>query len=438
MIRPAPTRSDLPQPDANTRSRRSAVLLLGNYRPTLPLAEMFFRRDIHVIAGSEGCDHCAEFSRFVSEMWDHPKVADTNGFLSALTDLLNRRPEIDLVVPVEEAFVRFFAKHRADLPERVRTAMVDAQLAQTCLDKVALLGIARSAGIPVAPFRLVDTLDGLRGALAELSYPCVVRPEDSANRLFGHKALTLQSDRDREGWFAAWPAEQRSLLLQRKVGGIRHNCYFAAESGRIGRYLHAIIERTDRLDGSGLAVEGRTIPPEDEILNYSKKLVSELDYTGIGCIQYLVDEERDEIHLLEINPRIAGNHVIPEHCGLGLAEFLVDGADGDIRFGRAGVRYSWIAGDLEGFKSELLRGALGPAQAVNWLGRIVRNAVRTDVDVMFNARDPLPGIVNFLDVIPGIGHVTRLRRQDGRGPYLLRLIPKARPGISFIGAAGET
>ena len=417
---------------------RPAVLLLGNYRPTLPLSEMFSRRDMHVIAGSEGCDHCAEYSRFVSEIWDHPKVADAKRFLSALTKLLGERPEIGLVVPVEEAFVRFFAKHKTHLPEHVHIAMVDPQLAQTCLDKVALLNIAAGADIPVAPFRLVDSVDGMRAALDALSYPCVVRPEESSNRLYGHKALTVQSDEDRDRWFATWPAEQRALLVQRKVGGIRHNCYFAAQAGRISRYLHAIIIRTDRVDGSGLAVEGRTIAPDPAILEYSKKLVSELNYTGIGCIQYLVDEERGETHLLEINPRIAGNHVIPEYCGLGLAEFLVDGADGDIRFGRPDVRYSWVAGDLEGFKSELLRGALGPGQALKWLGRIVRNAVRSDVDVMLNARDPLPGIVNLLDVIPGVGHITRLRRKEGRGTFLKRLVPKTRPGISVIQSSQET
>ena len=417
---------------------RPAVLLLGNYRPTLPLSEMFSRRDMHVIAGSEGCDHCAEYSRFVSEIWDHPKVADAKRFLSALTKLLGERPEIGLVVPVEEAFVRFFAKHKTGLPEHVHIAMVDPQLAQTCLDKVALLNIAGDADIPVAPFRLVDSVDGMRAALDALSYPCVVRPEESSNRLYGHKALTVQSDQDRDRWFATWPAEQRALLVQRKVGGIRHNCYFAAQAGRISRYLHAIIVRTDRLDGSGLAVEGRTIAPDPSILEYSRKLVSELGYTGIGCIQYLVDEERGETHLLEINPRIAGNHVIPEYCGLGLAEFLVDGAGGDIRFGRPDVRYSWVAGDLEGFKSELLRGALGPGQALKWLGRIVGNAVRSDVDVMLNARDPLPGIVNLLDVIPGVGHITRLRRKEGRGTFLKRLVPKTRPGISVIQSSQET
>ncbi|WP_419909559.1 hypothetical protein [Hoeflea sp.] len=416
----------------------SAVLLLGNYRPTLPLSEMFFRRDIYVIAGNEGCDHCAEYSRFVSEIWIHPKVADAKEFLSALTNLLRDRPEIKQIVPVEEAFVRFFAKHASDLPKHVRIAMADAQLAQTCLDKVELLGIAGAAGIPVAPYRLADSMDSLHDALKELSYPCVVRPEESANRLFGQKALTLHSDLDRDRWFGTWPAEQRSLLLQKKVGGIRHNCYFAADSGRICRYLHAIILRTDRQDGSGLAVEGKTIPPEPTILTYSRKLVAELGYTGIGCIQYLVDEERDEVHLLEINPRIAGNHVIPEYCGMALGEFLVDGADDAIRYGQPGIRYSWIAGDMEGFKSELLRGALGPGQAILWLGRMLRNAVRTNVDVMFNARDPLPGIVNLLDVIPGIGHITRLRRREGGARHLSRLVPKARPGISFIKAAGET
>lgn len=396
--------------------RRPTALLLGNYRPALRIAEMLRERDMDVICGIEGSDHCAEFSRYIAQMWNHPKLAEgPDKFLNALRDLVHDRPDIELVIPLEEAFVRLIAEQESQLPCGPNYVTVDKRLVNLCLDKPSLLTQAEQAGVPVAPFRQVDTLSSMNDALEALGYPVVVRPEDSTRRLFDRKAITLCNEPDRDHWFAAWPSDQRAMLIQRKVGGIRHNCYFAAQSGRIRQYLHAIITRTDRFDGSGLAVEGETIAPDPAILGYTRRLIAKLDYCGIGCVQYLVDPVDESVFFLEINPRIAGNHAVPEFCGLDLCGFMIDGPSpaktGEIRFGQSGVRYSWIAGDLEGLKSGIRRGEIGIGQAASWVGKIIRNIFRSNVDMTLVLRDPLPGIVNLVDVIPGVGHFTKLRKQ---------------------------
>ena len=392
----------------------SAALLLGNYRPALQVAEFLRSREMYVMCGIEGSDHCAQYSRFVDEMWDHPPMSEgPDVFLSALQKLAEDRPEITLIIPLEEAFVRLIAERRKSLPAGPHFATVADELVKTCLDKPALLKQAKAAGLPVAPFHQVRSLSELDHALKDLGYPVVVRPWDSTKRLFGRKAVTLDGDPARQSWFATWPADQEAMLIQRKVQGVRHNCYFAACNGKIERYLHATITRTDHFDGSGLAVEGETIEPDPSILAFNDRLIKRLDYSGIGCAQYLVDTAEQTVFFLEINPRIAGNHAVPEFCGVELCQFLVDGGgsdEGSIRCGRSGVRYSWIAGDLEGLKSGLKQREIGPDQAAVWLARCLRNAVSSNLDMTFRLRDPIPGLVNLVDVVPGIGHLTRLRR----------------------------
>ena len=211
------------------------------------------------------------------------------------------------------------------------------------------------------------------------------------------------------------------MILQRKAQGIRHNLYFAALDGVMCRALHAVITRTDRIDGAGLAVDGITIEPDADLMRHTQAMLAELDYSGIGCAQFLVDEDSGVVSFLEINPRIAGNHAVPQHCGLDLGHFLValsrgerDGlADGDMRIGRAGVRYSWLAGDIDGLKSSLKRREISLLQAWSWLGKLIDTARGAELDMMLSRDDRLPGIITLLDVIPGIGHITRRRNALG-------------------------
>lgn len=396
------------------------VLLLGNYRPTLVLAETLNRDGYRVIAGLDGCDRGAEVSRFVDEVWDHPPVKrDADAFFRALSDLIAERSDICCVYPVAEEFVRAFAEQEPALPDRVVLAMVPAATILTCLDKRTMMTMAKDAGVPIAPFAEVSNLDDLTRQAEAIGFPIVIRPADSTKRLNGEKALAIPSAAALTSAFAAWPADHSSLLIQKKASGLRHNIYFGAIDGDIRRYLHAIITRTDRKDGSGLAVDGITIAPDSDLRRHTDALVRDLGYTGVGCAQYLVDAETGAVSFLEINARIAGNHAVPERCGLDLGRFLMALSAGDEvctrdrREGDVGIRYSWVAGDVEGLKSSWRRGEITGREALAWTKTLIATAFGAHIDMMLTWRDPLPGLFTLADVIPGLGHLTRRRHTHG-------------------------
>lgn len=401
--------------ESGAQPQPGTVVLLGNYRPTLVLARRLGQAGYRVISGLQGCDRGAELSRHVDEVWDHPCVkADRDEFLEALNALLVERPDITCVYPVAEEYVRFFAERRPALSRPVTLAMVHPQTVDACLNKPFMMELARQAGIPIAPFAQVRTREELIERAEAIGFPIVLRPADSTQRLNGEKAVLVRSRDHLDQVNPVWPRDQAALLIQRKAAGIRHNLYFAAVDGKVCRYLHAVITRTDRKDGSGLAVDGKTIAPDPTLRRYTETLAAELDYTGVGCAQFLVDEATGAVSFLEINARIAGNHAVPEHCGLDLGAFLIAVAVGDDidrapREGRAEVRYSWLAGDLDGLKSSWRRGELSTAETISWARKVVTTAWGAHLDMMFNWRDPMPGLVTFLDVLPGIGHLTRRR-----------------------------
>ena len=397
-------------------AQQPAVLLVGNYRPTLVLARAFKTQGYTVIAGLEGCDRGAEFSRYVDAVWDHPPIAAGAGrFLSALRRFLNAHPSVQTVFPVTEEAVRLFRAHREALPSGIHVPMMAFELVQACLDKRAMMERAVELKVPIAPFAEVRNLDQLRAEATKIGFPLVIRPLDSTRRLDGEKTITLADENALNARFNTWPADQNGLIIQKKAEGIRHNFYFAARNGRLERALHAIITRTDRKDGSGLAVDGITVDVDPDLERYTADLVASMGYSGIGCAQYLVDAETGAICFLEINPRIAGNHAVPERAGLDLGMYLfaldryATPDTTDVMRGSAGLRYSWVAGDIEGLKASWRRGDLTSAEKLRWFGQLIGTARASNIDMMINTHDPLPGLVTLADTIPLVGKISRAR-----------------------------
>jgi len=377
------------------------VLLLGNYRAAVTVARELGKRGHTIVVGCAGDEEGgAEHSRYCARSWEHPPASSGGVFIDALRDLLFSDPDISVVLPVSERYVRLVNAHRPELPQDRIYAMPDADAVDICLDKARTLALAIHADVPVAPFRNVTTLAELGDAADALGFPLVVRPVDSMQRLFGLKALVIRSREELVARFAGWPGEHASLLVQRKVSGGRHNVYFAAERGRPIRLLEAVVLRTDKPDGTGLAVEGVTQKLRSVSRHYTTRLLSALAYHGVGCAQFLVDPGSGRTHFLEINPRIAGHHAVAERAGLGLSELAVALAarrtlDEPFREGTAGIRYAWSYGELRALKSRFASGEIALGGLARGLALVADTALRADMQVDWEPSDPRPTFETF-------------------------------------------
>lgn len=386
--------------------KTASILLLGNYRPTLTLARNLKAKGWSVVVGARGCDGGAEYSRAVAEIWDHPDpAADQAGFISALEAYVQSRPDIQTVFPVAEEYVRLFAEQPAAAKGLPGLVTVPAKTVNTCLDKMAMLHLADRCQVPTAAYGSATDAAGLLEVLERIGYPAILRSMVSTVRLGGKKAVTVNSAEEVGALGIEWDDLPAGIIAQRKFSGRRHNFYFAAYKGRLVRELHAVIVRTDRPDGSGLAVEGITITPDSELKLQTEALLAGLGYSGIGCAQYLVDETTGDTSFLEINARIAGNHAVPDYAGLDLEDFLMDTSAGKVpdlkhRVGRSDISYAWTTGDLMAAKESYLRGEISAFAALKHAGLAVLKGLRADVDMVFSSRDIRPGIMALWGVLP--------------------------------------
>jgi predicted ATP-grasp superfamily ATP-dependent carboligase len=385
--------------------RPPIVLLLGNYRPALAVARSLSRHGYRIMMGLGGGEGCGEYSRFVDESWDHPALAGTGDeFFASLLTLLNARRDIEVIYPVAEEFVRFVAEREDALPERVTVASPRGDTVRTCCDKLALLRVVEQRGVDHLPFRVISAFEELTAAANEIGFPVVIRPINNLIRLGDKKALIARDETELGHLLSRWPDGQDRLLLQRYARGERHNVFFAAQHGRILRSVETRILRTDRTDGTGLAVDGETVLPTPQLREETARLLESMNYTGIGLAQFILDPESGRSCFLELNPRIAGSHAVTEQTGAELSRLAIDLARSEVFIDtafsyRPGMRYAWTYGELRGILHALRNREIGATQATRWALQMLWSALFADLHQTWRRDDPLPTIMLYLRLL---------------------------------------
>ncbi len=373
------------------------LLLLGNYRAALAVARELAPLGHTVMVTRGGGEGAAELSRHVREVWDEPciKAHSEAAFVDALADLLDANPDIRTILPVAEPYVVALARHGHRLPPDRLLATPPPETVFSCLDKPSLFDKADAENIPFAPTAIVSNHADLRAQATKLGYPIVIRPLVSETRLVGEKALVLEDESALLEALPAWPAPHDDLIVQSKVCGLRVNLYFAASKGTLVRALQATILKTDRADGSGLAVAGTTEPVSPDLLDYTRRMLAALNYHGVGCAQFLVDRATGAVNFLEINPRIAGHHAVTTRAGLDLASLALKLAAGEtvdnFQAGQSGIRYTWTYGALRGVRQRAPDGR----QALKDSALALWRAARSDLPMTWQWSDPKPTLALY-------------------------------------------
>lgn len=374
---------------------RESVLLVGNFRPTLPVARSLSKAGYRVILAADGFP-AAERSRFVDEVWQSKAEPFTSDdFVGELRKFAASRDDLVGVYPISQRMILELMPQSQRLSVPLITVAPD--LFKTSVDKVRTSRLASDVGIPVARFAEGSSVQDLIEIADDLGYPCVFKRNDGLER--GVKAIVF---RDRSQ--AQFAAERRpdlfdNFMVQQFASGGRLNRYFIAHQGRILRSLDIKTFRTDRIDDTGLGVSGMSVAPFTKLDRPSHRLVEALNYTGVGCLQYLVNDGRSSISFLEINARIGGNYAFTHDCGLDQASAFLDVLQGRrLEHWAApfayptGKRYAWLLGDLDGLLQSLEARAISGSEAASWLVKAVWSGLRAHNHLQWRWDDPGPAL----------------------------------------------
>jgi predicted ATP-grasp superfamily ATP-dependent carboligase len=332
-------------------------------------------------------------------VWEHPGIEEKGEtFACALEAFLARRSEIDVVIPLGDRELTALGHQEPALPTGVRLVMASPRTVRLCLDKPRMCQLAVQLQVPQAEFRDVSSLRELEREADRIGYPCIVKPTDQLARIFGEKAAVLRSPERLREVFVDWPTENASLFVQRWVSGARHNIHFFAHEGKLVRSVETRVLRTTRPDHTGYTVEAVSIAPSPELQQPTRQLVAHLEYSGLGCAQYLVDPEHGSACFLEINPRLGAAFAAAAAAGVDFPRLAVEWGHGSgtAAAGAAylpGKRIAWLLGDLQGLGRAIARRQVSTREGLRWLLRALWSGVRADIHATWSWRDPLPTAV---------------------------------------------
>lgn len=388
--------------------RTPTVLILGDYRYALTHARSLRRVGYRTLIGGQSYVQYGRYSRHVSAYWPHPRIQNGGErFIDALDVFLAGHPEIDAIMPMGDREVDVLAAHAPRFPTNVRLVMPSPEVVRVCGDKLAMCRLASELGIPQAMFALASTLNELRYQVHDIGFPCVVKPADQLHRVFGQKAVILNTDADLARAFGQFP-DVSAVLIQGFAAGKRRNVQIVARQGSIVCRFVTKTLRTDRLNDTGYTVEGITEAPRRDLDEYTNALVRKLGYEGPGCMQFLVDDWTGRVSFLELNPRLGAGFGIAAACGVNFSRMAVDVALGmeleqrDCADYPVGKRLAWTYGDLDGILHAWDKGAIGIGEGFRWFGRAAKAFVRADAHVSWSWKDPWPTLVAYTRLMLGL------------------------------------
>jgi predicted ATP-grasp superfamily ATP-dependent carboligase len=367
-----------------------SALILGDHRQSLAVARSLHHAGYHVIAGRSGSRTILERSRHVAEVWQHPLDSDVPAWTAAIERFCTERADLAIVFPVGDREI----EGATPLVGRVPAIIVVAQSLIPCRSKRALLSVAQTLGVPTQPWLTVDAANDLGPAVERIGLPAVLKPDVSTDDSCGFKASIIRSEADARRLAKTLPAGS-TFVLQRFAKGLRHNVYFVASGGRLLGYAEIRVSRTDRPDGTGLAVEGESVPPNAALRDWTAAFAARLRYTGVGCAQFLVDEPSKSVSFLEINARLGANCAGTCACGHDLPRIFVETLTGVAEEqppAQVGRRYTWLHGDLDGLKSSLDTRSITWRGAAAWLLRMAAAQLRARDHITWSWHDPLPSL----------------------------------------------
>ena len=378
-----------------------SVVVLGNHQQTIAVVRSLARGGYNVIVGRFGLRSFTELSRSTSETWIHPDPRDEHDFLRALSALLGERPDIRYVFPLGDVELAAAAAAHEELSRQCRLVMVEPDLLRSCLEKPKMYEIAARIGVPIPESRLIaDGFSALKTAVGEIGFPVILKRPNSFAFMKGRKAVICRDWDAIEMWRPA--IESGPVVLQRWVGGPRHNCQIAAVRGEIVAYFENKNLRTDRPDGTGIGVEWISVEPTPELRRHCGALARALGYSGVGLLQFLVENGRP--FFLELNPRLGMPWELAYRCGLDFAMLAVQCADclhdaagaapSAPKNYAVGKRCYWPLGDLgvlsvkEGSATEI----------VSRIAKIVVSFCRADYQLTWSWKDPFPTLFLYADL----------------------------------------
>ena len=373
------------------------VLVLGDdTRSFLATVRSLGRQGIAVHVAPNNFRSPALQSRYIAATHELPPwIADGADWMHAMEAVL-RAECFNLVIPCNETSLLPLQRFRAQFEPLARLAIPDDHAIAVLFDKFATRELARQAGVPVAPGRLLRQDDTAAGILAEFGAPLVVKPRRSyaLDALGSRSKVHIVEDLDSLARVLR-VVNPEETLLESFFPGQGQGVSLVASQGRVLQAFehHRVRER------SGASFYRISAPLSPDLLHGCEAIVRAVPYTGVAMFEFKRNQRGDWI-LLEVNARPWGSMPLPLALGVDFPyrwyRLLVAGEEMPAVTYRTGVYGRNLLPDLMASRYEAADRRLGPF-AKSWFiaGRgleLLRGLTGREVHDVLVRDDSRPGL----------------------------------------------
>jgi predicted ATP-grasp superfamily ATP-dependent carboligase len=326
--------------------------------------------------------------------------------MDALAEIAHTQVSKSVLFPCLDGKVLTVSRAREQLEDSFHIVLPPADDVEMLMDKSALYRYAMDKGFPIPPTHILGPGEGVDDIAPTLAYPVAVKPAYrnsvwTANT--NEKAYRIESAAELSSLFERIRPWADEIIVQGWInGGVSDlyscNCYFGKNGELLATFIAKKLRQWPPDTGqSSLGVECRN----DEVLAESIRLLSSVEYRGLGYVECKRDAVTGDYFIVEPNiGRPTGRSAIAEAGGVELLYTMYCDAVGlplpDARTQLYGdAKWIHLRRDLQSAFVTWRRGQLG-------FGEWARSMRGKKAYAVMSFTDPMPFLFDIIDTVRSV------------------------------------
>ena len=239
----------------------------------------------------------SRFSRYTTQFFSYSKLNGDKGRLNEINKII-RKKKIDIILPVDEPLIHLLSKQREKLERNIPIAPIpNTEVLEIAQDKWLLAEWLKKEQLPSPPTILFQNNATFSATLSLLTFPVLLKPVYGGGglgiRLFENAAELNNFCKD----FNALEKH----IVQSFIYGYDIGCNVLSKHGKILAYtIQKGFIRSSRPFTSSSNLD---FYEDENVLLLVSKVIAKLKWTGIVNFDLRYDEQKNQLMVLEMNPR---------------------------------------------------------------------------------------------------------------------------------------
>lgn len=333
--------------------KTSSVLILGDSRTSLPVLRSLAKRNVNAGVAAPNKKDVPFLSRYCkNKIWCPSSREDPNFFLKTFQKIV-KKEQFDIWFPMGDCSLNIISENREKVLPYIGLPIANRETINTVFDKSQLIRLARTENVPIPKTFFIENIQDLKEVSEKITYPAVIKSKHSwvwkRDKTFQSRPEYVNSAQDLISAYKSMHNDFPFPMIQEYIPGVTYSVGVLCNHSKLRAICCIKQHRTVPVAG-GWATFRETVKLDQEMKEYTLRLMRALDWHGVAEVEFKVDSRDSTPKLMEINGRFWGSTELAIASGVDFPYLLYCLAvDGDIkpvfRY-KVGIKRRWLEGDL--------------------------------------------------------------------------------------------